>query len=483
MNKFLEKIAEKLRPHQEEALKKLDEEGGLIANHSLGSGKTRLALEAISRAQKKDKTGRALMVAPASLITNIDSEIKKFGVPIDRSRLDVRTYEKATRDADTLKKNKYIISVSDESHKMRNAGTLRSKELSEIFSNSDKRLLLTGTMMYNNPSDMSALINIAAGGKILPTHKKDFEDRFLKTDKIKPTLIQRITRQDPGEKVSLKNHKELSHVLNKYVHTYNTEDDPSSKGMFPTSTETFNEIEMSKEQERLYKYVEGDLPFLIRAKIRHGLPLDKKEKASLNAFSVGVRQVSSGIRHLHKNPDDAPYTPKIEAMHASLKEGLKNDKNFRGMAYSSFLGAGVDELSRKLTEDGIDHGVYTGKLSAAEKDRLVQEYNEGKKKILLVSGAGSEGLNLRGTKKILIDGSHFNRSKTKQVVGRGIRYQSHMHLPENEREVKIEHYHSVLPKRGFGMGKNLSIDQYLHQNGEDKEEVFGQIKGLLKKND
>ena len=59
MNKYLEKIAkdeeDKLKPHQERALKKLDKTHGIILSHSTGSGKTMTFLTAVERAQKKDK--------------------------------------------------------------------------------------------------------------------------------------------------------------------------------------------------------------------------------------------------------------------------------------------------------------------------------------------------------------------------------------------------------------------------------------------
>jgi hypothetical protein len=54
-------------------------------------------------------------------------------------------------------------------------------------------------------------------------------------------------------------------------------------------------------------------------------------------------------------------------------------------------------------------------------------------------------------------------------------------LPEKEREVHIEHYLSTYPKSHFGKTP-YSIDKYLNENAEDKDELFNEVNGLMKEN-
>lgn len=136
---------EGLQPHQEEALSRLQSSGGLILHHSTGSGKTKTFLTAIKRQMEAQKDKRALVVAPASLVMNIDKELEKHKIKLDRNRLDVYSYEKATRMADELGKNKYSIAVADEAQRLRNPGTQRVKALSDLFRGADQRLLATAT--------------------------------------------------------------------------------------------------------------------------------------------------------------------------------------------------------------------------------------------------------------------------------------------------------------------------------------------------
>lgn len=424
-NKYLEKIAkqaekkEGLRPHQERALSKLDQTGGVILDHSTGSGKTRTFLEAIARAHKENKEGHALVIAPASLVTNIDKEIKKHKVNIDRNRLHAYSYEKATNRASELHKKDFDIVVFDEAHKLRNTNTKRHQELSEVVRFARKRVLATATTAYNHPSDIAPLVNIAAGDKVLPQDKKSFDNRFINKVVEQPPLSQRILGASPKEVHELKNKKELKEKLNKYIDHYDLADDPTAKDKFPERIEKTVEVPMSGQQQAIYKYLEGQLPWHLRLKVRMNMPLDKKDSANLNAFSSGIRQASNSVSPFM--PKYEEVTPKIMTAVDNLEKSHKKDKNFRGVVYSNYLQAGLADYSKELTRRGIPHVAFHGAMSKTEKDEAVKAYNEGKIKTLLISSSGAEGLDLKGTKKIQILEPHFNHSKIKQVMGRGVR--------------------------------------------------------------
>lgn len=483
MNKYLVKIArkteEQTRPHVDQAHKKLDSNKGLILHWGTGAGKSKFFLEATKKALEENKTDDALIVAPASLTTNIDKELAKHKIKLDRKRLHVLSYEAANNKANELVKRKYSIAVADEAQKLRNPNTQRSKSLTEVFSKADKRLLATATANYNSVSDIAPLANIAAGYEVLPTDRKKFENKFIKWVDKPRTLMDRILGNKPEKKTVLNNHHELARVFKDHVHYYDPKDDPAAKNKFPELNQKIIKVDMDSEQQKYYDFANNKLPFLLRYKIKYNLPLDKQEKSNLNSFSAGIRQISNSYRGFRSDPHNADYTPKIKKAVASLEEGLKNDKNFRGLVYSNYLDAGVHEYSRLLNEKGISHGIFTGSLTKEEKDKLQEDFNSGKIKALLISSSGAEGLNLRGTKKVQILESYFNPSRIKQVIGRSSRYESHEHLPKEERKVEVEHYHSVYPKSIFG-NKGLTIDEYLHLNSDEKQELFDQIKEIMK---
>lgn len=476
----LEKSAEELKPHQQDALKKLEAEGGVIVNHSTGSGKTKTFLTAVSRAHAEDKTNPALIITPASLVSNVDKEIRKHGLKIDPTRLNVLSYEKATQDYDNLIKSNYSIIVFDEAHKLRNPESLRTQKLTDLARHADRKVAATATATYNHLSDLSPLVNLVSGRPLLPESRKEMENRYLKKVLVKPGVFARLAGAPEEERLELKNTENLKRVLNKYVSYYDSSEDSTSTSDFPEVRESTIEVEMSPRQEEMYKYVEGKLPLHLKVKVRNNIPMDKREKASLNVFSTAVRQASNSVRHLSTKTGEKEFTPKIETAASNLKNRLDSDSNFRGVVYSNYIDAGLKEYSKKLDTLGVKHTLYTGGVSKAEKDQAVADYNSGKCPVLLVSSSGSEGLDLKGTKLVQVLEPHFNNSKIKQVIGRGARYQSHAHLPEDQRVVNVEHYRSTLSKPSFGKVP-FSIDKYLSENSEDKDAVFEQVRDLLRK--
>lgn len=484
MNKYLVKIAkekseQKLRPHTLRALKKLESQDGLLVDHSMGSGKTLLYLKAIENYQKKNPKEQALIIAPASLTTNIYKEIEKHNVNIDLSRLETLSYEKATLDADRLKAKIYGMVVADESHKLRDTSTKRHRELSEVIVNAKKRLLGTGTSAYNHPADVASLVNLVAAKQILPEGRADFENAYINKITEQPPLLKRILGHPAREIHKLKDAKKLGKILKQHIDHYDLADDPSSAGKFPEKTENIKEVEMSPEQHSLYKYMEGKLPFHLRLKVRMNMPLDKKDVSALQSFSSGVRQVSNSTKAFMPNYNKV--TPKIMAAADSLEAEHKKNKKYKTLVYSNFLDSGLNDYSAELTRRGIAHSVYHGGLNKTQKDKILQDYNEDKTRVMLFSSSGTEGLNTKGTRKVQVLEPHFNKSKISQAVARAVRYESHEHLPARDRKVDVEHWHSVFPAKRWNIGpKSHSIDQYLHHNSKVKSEISDQMKELVK---
>ena len=477
MNKYLVKISEELRPHQKDALKKLDTEGGVILDHSTGSGKTLVFLKAVEKLHRENKKAKALIIAPASLQSNVDKEILAHKLKIDPERLKVLSYQKAVNRIYDLHNADYDLIIADEAHTLRNLGTKRNKELSELITNAPKRMLVTATMHYNKLSDAAPLLNMASGKRVIVEDPKAFDKRYLETHKDTPPLLKRILGANPKVTTHLKNEKELKDIMEPVVSHYDIAEDPEAAKNFPTKTERVIEVEMSPVQKQIYGYMEGKLPFHLRMKVRMNLPLDKKDAATLNSFSSAVRQASNSTSVFYPKMQDP--TPKIHDAVKSLVDSANKNKQFRGLVYSNYLDAGINDYSKELTKAGMPHGVFHGGLSKVEKDDLVKQYNSGKIKALLISSSGGEGLDLKGTRKVIILDPHFNASKINQVIGRAVRYNSHAHLPEKDRTVEVEHYHSVFPKGIFGQTLNHSIDQYLYQNSQDKSRINDKVKDLL----
>jgi superfamily II DNA or RNA helicase len=74
----------------------------------------------------------------------------------------------------------------------------------------------------------------------------------------------------------------------------------------------------------------------------------------------------------------------------------------------------------------------------AVKNRYGKNYQ-----VLLITDAGSEGINVIETRHIHIVESNTRFNKIKQVIGRVVRYNSHINMKEDERNVNVWFYWTV----------------------------------------
>ena len=461
-----------LQPHQQRVVDRLTKEDidGLIAYHSMGAGKSGTALKGTEKILKDNPEGRALFITPASLQENIYKELKKHNIDIPESRLLVRSYEKATRDADELKKEQFQIVVLDEAHKIRNAQTKRAQKLRDIISGARKKLLLSGTASYNHPVDLANLTKYINPEIDVPKTQTEFENKYIdiKSGKLTPT----------GKKY-------LRNNISKYVDLYESQDNPEFMANFPKANNKIIPVQMSAEQEKVYNFLEEKLPPKLRQAVRKNMPLSIKDNTSLNTFATGVRQAStSHFPYVQKyNLEDSP---KLMAAVDSMVQSANNTPSFRGVAYSNYLKSGLNPYAELLHHRGITPQVLTGSLSRKEKADLVEQFNElsNTPKVMLISSSGGEGLDLKGVRKLQILEPHFNQSKIDQVKARAVRYKSHDHLPEDQRNVDIEEYHSHFAPKWYQkllfQKPDTTIDRYLYNLSQRKQNTVDDIKGLLK---
>ena len=454
-----------IRPAHEEALQKLFREKGVVYAHSTGSGKTSLALEAADRIG-----GNSLFITPASLVGNVEKERLKFKF---KSKPEVLSYEKALNDISRLNKKRYNLIVYDEAHKLRNSTTERSKVLGDLAARADHRMLLTATPIFNRPSDLGRLVNIAAGDHKIPEDPKKFHEEFTEQKVIQPSFWDRVVHgAKPYVKEDMVIPKKYKPDLLQHVHHYDATEEVAEQ--FPEVHEHIVNVQMSRRQQKLTHYYTKKLPPILRWKIKMGVPAEKRDIAKLNTFSTALRQISNDTSSFSKHPEDEGISPKIRKAVDSLEHHHTTDPNFRGFVYSNYIGAGLTPYSNELKKRGIHHEIIDGSVSKGERTHIVQRFNAGKTKVLLGSGAASAGLDLKGTKLVQTLEPSWENSTIKQVVGRSARYKSHSHLPPEERHVTVEHYHSTIP------GEH-SIDEYLHMMAKEKEKTSQPLWDLIKK--
>lgn len=462
-------VTTELKPHQQRVVDRLQDpaQPGLVAVHGLGSGKTLTSIAAA------DALGMPTdVVTPAALQGNYQKELDTHtdGPP----EMDMHTLEGVARSQGAgLKKPMLVV---DEAHRIRNGGKGRT---GLEASPAKKRLALTASLLFNNPADISVPINFVANKRVLPEDPDLFAMKYLRDEPDPRGLWDRV-RGAPATyttRLSPNGVRDISQAFKKYVDFH-----PGSTEQFPTREDEVIRTPMTSQQLRLYDRILEDMPPGLRRKVLMNLPPSKAESKQLNAFMSGARQVSNTTAAFDTRVP--PSQPKIDRAAEELKKVLDSNPRAKAVIYSNYLESGLLPYQRKLDEMKIPYGSFTGGMSASARDAMVKDYNNDKLRTLFLSSAGGEGLDLKGTRLMQILEPHWNQEKLKQVAGRGIRYRSHAHLPESERNVRVQRFlatrtpSSVFERLGFRK-PGLAADEYLDEMSQRKERLNDQVRALL----
>jgi superfamily II DNA or RNA helicase len=454
-----------LQPQQKRVVQKvkdLPDGAGLLVYHGLGSGKTISAIAAGDALGGKVET-----VVPASLRGNFSKELNK--ALTTSKQFTVKSYQDAVKNG--IKPAN--LTVFDEAHRMGREGTQVSR-VGELPTG--KKMLLSGTPIRNSPDELVPLLKAMAPDRKVPGSSKSFDDKFV-TKAHENGWLRRLFGADRVTPAAMKNEGQFRDLVRGRV------DYHASQGNFPSTSTQDIDVEMSPAQSELYRGF-GKAHSSLSYKIQHGLPPSKSESAQLNAFLSAVRQTSNNPTGFNTSltGDPVDNSPKLKRM---LQENLKRvkDPSFKSLIYSNYLDSGVEPLAKRLNQEHVPAGVFSGGLTDKARKDLVDRYNSGKLKSLLISGAGSEGLDLKGTQMVQLMEPHWNEARSDQVVGRAVRNDSHAALPEDLRNVLVQRYFTR-PKPTFGerigwSDPDRGVDRYLETLGKTKQDLNDQFLKVL----
>jgi len=306
-----------------------------------------------------------------------------------------------------------------------------------------KIILLTATPIINYLNDLAVLVNIVKFSDVLPTERHLFNNMYYDEYDFK-IVNENILKE------------KLKNCISYYKHI-NDED-------YPKTDVEYMEIEMNKEQLQEYVYYVKKFLFQdVRLENPFDIDFNALDKKKKNFFLSATRQLSNSV--------DDIMTPKINAVYDKIKAGP-----YPIIIYSNYLKNGVYPFAKLLEKDNIFYKTITGDTSLDKINVIVNNYNAGNYKVLLISSAGSESLDLKNTRQIHILEPHWNESKVTQVIGRAVRYHSHKSLPLKERNVTIYRWISIFPKNIM----NESADQYLMELSKKKEKIFNTFIDIIK---
>lgn len=174
---------------------------------------------------------------------------------------------------------------------------------------------------------------------------------------------------------------------------------------------------------------------------------------------IGIRRYGEDNKSLFKNNP----TPGIDAI--TMKPKGHGETTFRQAKYIMITG------DKFLSGPNISISNKNELKAATNSDNV----NGEKVKVIIISRAGSEGLDFSNVRQMHILEPWYNLNRTDQIIGRAVRNKSHCKLPFNERNVQIFLYGTQLKDNSVE-----SADMYMYRLAEKKSIQIGKVTRLLK---
>lgn len=314
--------------------------------------------------------------------------------------------------------------------------------------------------------------------------KKEFQRRHVKK---KPSEQRGVFGGKTYERRLVKQ-PEIESSLGRTIH-YVEDLDASKKP--PKETKTV-EVKMSKDQLALYRMAMKGVDPKIVDKIRRGEEVSDRQMMNVFTKLMRARQVSNSIHTVKANmtlEEAAEKTPKVKKMIEDVAEHIKSTPDAQIIIYTNIVKGGVDVIEAGLKKKGIEYGKFIGKgqkgVTEETRQQAVNDYTSGKKKVIIITGAGAEGLSLGNTTLVMLADGHYNPERIAQAEARGVRAGGQSHRPAEKRKVEVRRYVSTVPKNFFQKilfrDPEKSVEQFVYMTADRKQRLNRQLRDVLQR--
>lgn len=488
----------KLTSSQNQFIKFISDRDGIgVAAWKPGSGKTLGAIAAYMNLRKEGRAGKAIVLVPASLRVNFgEGGVAKFttgsygiignsqeskSIPeMDVERMGEKDFYIISHDMFRANPDYYLEKtgadtiIMDEMHRIKDPRSVLNDVIEKVGTKVKNFIGATATPAMNKPFEAIELRNAISDPEERLTEGR-FVNRFIQ--RAPKDFWNRVEGwfggKLKGEITGFKRKEELAKLLTKSFHFA-----APTSGDMPTKELEIIETPMTAEQEANYHAIlKKTLTTRERRVLEEGKLYPDKEMVKILNKAMAVRQLSNNARWVEgtSSIDAAARTPKILRMMNDVEEHMESRPDAQIIIASNFVGAGAKMIEALLKQRGISYGTYYGKgqkgVTSASRQKSIKDYRSGKVKVMIMTGAGAEGLDLPNTTMHMTMDPHYNPERITQQEARGIRRGGQKHLPKSQRRVIVRRYISV-PSKGF------SIDKSIYTIAAKKKALVDQLKEI-----
>ena len=252
---------------------------------------------------------------------------------------------------------------------------------------------------------------------------------------------------------SLTGKKGLNRVMN-YIDSMN----PPTKGKFSyKSTTKFGRIFSPEEIGKYSTKIKAISDSILDS---DGIILIYSQWLDSGLIPMALALEELGFTRANGSPlFETPQTEPID----SLTLEPKNENQETGFVQAKYaLISGDSRISPNNTEE----------IKLLTNDN---NFNGKQVKVVLISKAASEGIDLKNIRQVHILEPWYTMSRIEQIIGRAVRSFSHQKLPFEERNVEIFLHGTILKDK-----ESEAADLYIYRLAEYKARQIGEVTRILK---
>lgn len=444
--------------------------GGILAD-DMGLGKTVQAiayLAAVKENYEGDTPRHSLIICPASLVYNWESEIHRFapGLTVEtvvggagsrkekirKSRADIllTSYDLLKRDVEAYQEALFDTVFIDEAQNIKNHGTQTAKAVKAL--GCARRFALTGTPIENSLSELWSIFDFLMPGFL--GGYKHFKEKYeqpvaARQDEVAAERLRRMIRPFILRRLKKEVLKELPDKLEEVVYS-----------------------RMETAQREIYE-----------ARVQR--LLDSLSKQSQEEYRVGKLQILAELTHLRQlccdpslvyenyNGGAAKVDTCVELVNNAVEAGNKV------LLFSQFTSM-LDIIRRRLDEAGIGYYILTGSTSKEKRNELVKSFNGDGPPVFLISlKAGGTGLNLTAASIVIHFDPWWNQAAQNQATDRAHRIGQQQVVTVYKLIMKdtLEEKILEMQERKAGLSEEIMADGSISEVIGSKEEFMEILRG------
>lgn len=442
-----------LLDYQEKGVEKLSKVKVGALYMEMGTGKTLTALELIKRRIDKEKVNHMLWLCPCTVIPDLKLHLRE-DANISQELLTICGIETLSSSVKTFYKlmdlvmTKECYLIVDESNLVKNPFAIRSRNILRLSKQCKFKLILNGTPITKNVSDLFAQWQILDWRILGYRSYYSFAANHLEYDE-KLHCVRRVLNFDY-----------IMDKISPYV--YQVKKDECL--VLPKKLQTTFCFDLTEKQRAHYRKIVEDFLSLETLYQMNGQNF-KFETLIYRVFTA-LQQISSGQKITskvsesmqHESFFDKPEdNPRIEALSYLMWQNFKDDKV---IVWCKFMEE-IEDVFAALTAEGFKCCQFHGKMSFKKREESIEHFKGDCQVLIANKSCASYGLNLQFCHNAIYYNNDWN-------WGTKVQSEDRIHRIGQNHDVKI-----------IDLFAEDTLDERILECLSNKENISDRFKNLL----